>query len=227
MSRCRGGRGWRSGIAKLFSLAGAMAACALFAPGCVSATRVPPAQGHDFGRNNPRLCVAMGDSITAGGAVSYPVVLSRMLRKTIANRGVPGSHSAEGAAEVRRLLTIHKPGYLLILYGANDVVHFRERDQYIANLRTMVRAAKENGTVPVLATMTPMTREHSRFSSTVRAFNVKVRELAKSEGVALCDLELHFMAAGAMWGTLLKEDGLHPDEQGTRLIAKCFYDVLR
>ncbi len=186
-------------------------------------------QGHDFGRNNPRLCVAMGDSITQGegSTTSYPSMLSRMLRKTVVNRGDGGSHSLDGRRDVSRFLTIHRPGYLLILYGANDVLHDRSCDAYIENLRFMIRAARQNKTIPILATMTPMTKRHAAFASTVSRYNVKVRELAKSEGVALCDIELHFMTAGVTWGGLMQDDGLHPDAQGMRLIAESFYNLMR
>ncbi|MEI6147544.1 MAG: SGNH/GDSL hydrolase family protein [bacterium] len=201
----------------------------LLGAGCVSVPRAPLGQGHDFGRNNPRLCLAMGDSITQGegGKTSYPALLSRMLRKTVVNRGDGGSHSLDGMRSINRFLTLHKPGYLLILYGANDVLHDRSCDAYIENLRFMLRAARQNKTLPILATMTPMTKGHKGHASTVTRYNEKVRELAKSEGVTLCDLELHFMAAGAAWGAFLQADGLHPDEQGMRLIAQSFYDLMR
>lgn len=200
--------------------------CAL-GSGCISVQRPVLGQGHDFGRNNPKLCAAMGDSITHGGKTSYPAMLSKMTRKWVVNLGVSGDHSLDGARTVNRLLATYKPGYLLILYGANDVLHERSVEAYIENLRFMIRAAKNNKTIPILATMTPMIKLHKPYASPVSAYNVKVRELAKAEGVALCDLELHFMAAGATWGALMQEDGLHPDEPGLRLIAQSFYDLMR
>ena len=199
----------------------------LLGAGCISVPRASLGQGHDFGSNNPRICVAMGDSITHGGATNYPAMLSRMLRKWVINRGVSGDHSIDGMRNVQRLLATHKPGYLLILYGANDVLHARSCDAYIENLRFMIRAAKQNKTIPVLATMTPMIKVHKLYSGQVSAYNVRVRELARAESVALCDLEMHFMAAGATWGALLQADGLHPDEKGMRLIAQTFYDRLQ
>lgn len=209
---------WVGLLAGLVGLSGA---------GCISVPHTALGQGHDFGSNNPRICLAMGDSITHGGVTNYPAMLSKMLRMWVVNRGLSGAHSTDGVRDVNRYLTIHKPGYLLILYGANDVLHSRPCEAYIENLRFMIRAAKQNKTIPVLATMTPMIKVHKLYSGQVSAYNVKVRELAQAESVALCDLEMHFMAAGATWGALLQADGLHSDEKGMRLIAQTFYDRIR
>lgn len=199
----------------------------LMAAGCVSTSRPPLGQGHDFGRNNPKVCVAIGDSITRGGKVTYPALLSRMIGKWVINLGVSGDHSIDGVRMVDRCLATYRPGYLLILFGANDVLHERSCDAYIENLRYMIRAAKRNRTIPILATMTPMIGSHRLYAPGVTNYNVKVRELARAEGVSLCDLELHFMAAGVTWGALMQTDGLHPNDEGLRLIAQSFRDLMR
>ena len=175
--------------------------------------------GHDFGANNPNVLIAIGDSITQSG---YPAILSQMLGKPVANLGIGGSTSDSGAARIKPALAKYKPGYVLILYGANDVDFGHSFASIIANLQYMVQAAKANQTIPVLATLTPMYGPHSTWAGSVKALNEQIRALASSEGVALADLESAFGDSPQ----LFQDDGLHPTAEGRQLIAQTFFDVL-
>lgn len=175
--------------------------------------------GHDFGINNPDVLIAMGDSITRGG---YPAILSSMLGKPVANLGVGGSTSDHGAAGINGALAKYKPGFVLILYGANDISFGHPASRVIDNLRYMVQSAKGRQTVPVLATLTPEFGEHAIFEPSVKALNEQIRSLASSEGVALADLESAFGDSSE----LFQADGLHPTAAGQQLIAQTFFDVL-
>jgi len=175
--------------------------------------------GHDFGANSPNVLIAIGDSITRGG---YPAILSQMLGKPVANLGVGGSTSDSGASRINPALAKYKPGFVLILYGANDVTSGHSFGSVIGNLQYMVQAAKANQSIPVLATLTPMYGEHSTWAGSVKALNEQIRALASSEGVALADLESAFGDSPQLIG----EDGLHPTAEGQRLIAQTFFDVL-
>ena len=176
--------------------------------------------GHDFGANDPNLYVAMGDSITAAG---WPSILAGKLGAPVVNRGVPGARSDQGAASVNGTLSRYKPGFLLILYGANDVIHGANYDGPIAYLRSMIGAAKANQTIPVIGTLTPMSASHQLWAGGVTEMNRRIRAMASEEGCAVADLE------GAFGNNpeYLLPDGLHPTAAGSERIASVFYGVIR
>jgi lysophospholipase L1-like esterase len=175
--------------------------------------------GGDFGNNDPNVYVAMGDSITAGG---YPAVLAGMLGKPVINRGVGGAGSADGAARVQGILNSYKPGYLLILYGANDATHGHDPEATIGYLRSIIQTAKANKTVPVIGTLTPMSAEHAAYDAAASSLSAMIRAMAGEEKAAVADLESAFGGRSEY----LEADGLHPNAAGTALIAQTFYDAL-
>ena len=182
--------------------------------------------GHDFGSNNPALYVAFGDSITYGSGVSagdsYPTKLAAMMMRTVINEGYPGAESFVGAALVQDILNAYQPGFLLILFGVNDLIMGYGEDEAIDNLRYICQAAINNKTIPVIATLTPVAGEHHIWANGVDRLNVLIRQLAVDMNVALVDLDAAFN-----WNPdYLQEDGLHPNVQGYNLMAITFYDVV-
>jgi lysophospholipase L1-like esterase len=245
MNTARWLSGWRFARAQVgIRTIGVLVAVALLMVGCdheetppvVEETPpvvvIPP---HDFGDNNPALYVAMGDSITWGvDATPYPVHLASLLAQTVINDGVSGEHAYEAAARVDALLAHYKPGFLLILYGANDLLHAGHADAIAEDLRFIVQAAKNAKTIPILATLTPMARSHGVFDSGTKSINAFIRQMALEEDVLLVDLETVFgdfdndedpYVLDA--DDLLLWDGLHPNEAGSWEIALAFEAVIR
>ncbi|HBA84298.1 MAG TPA: hypothetical protein DCZ95_09420 [Verrucomicrobia bacterium] len=180
---------------------------------------------YDFGSNDPNRVCCFGDSITGdvnySGVNPYPSELAAMRPdKTVVNNGRGGESSSGGAGRVGRILK-SKPGYLLILYGANDVINSTPHSRTISNLRSILVNAKMNKTVPILATCLPMGKSRSIFNGSVQELNAQIRQLANEEGVGLADLESEF--AGSFD---LLPDGLHPNSAGNVIIAMAFADFI-
>jgi len=176
---------------------------------------------HDFGDNDSSVAVAMGDSITAlegGNSTTYPAILGAMTGKTVVNAGSGGATSSAGAGSIAGILSGYKPGYVLILYGANDVISGTGLDNAVANLRSIIAAAKNNKTVPIVATLTPMYFEHEIFNGSAKALSTKIRQMASEEGCAVADLESAFGSNTSYFN----DDGLHPNDSGLQVIADCF-----
>lgn len=176
---------------------------------------------YDFGTNNPNVIVAMGDSITAlegGNTTTYPAILSAMTGKLVINEGRGGAISADGADKIDRILRDNQPGYVLILYGANDIISATGNDHLISNLRAIVISAKNNKTVPIVGTITPMYFVHDIFAGAVPILNARIRQMAAEENCPVADLE------SALGGdsSLFKSDGLHPNDAGLQVIAQTF-----
>lgn len=178
----------------------------------------------DVGDNDINLVVCAGDSITLGYACdgpTYPTQLAAMSGKRVRNCGVGGVTASYGASKISSYLSC-KPGYVCILYGANDAIHGRSAAETKRNLRAIIGACKKNKSIPILATTPPMIKGHSLYDGAARSVNIAIRELASEEGVALVDL---YKAFGSAEGYLVP-DGLHPNAAGAELIAKCFLGAL-
>jgi lysophospholipase L1-like esterase len=180
--------------------------------------------GGDVGSNDPNVYVALGDSITGGNGVSqpYPSILSGMLGKTVYNQGQGGATSGDGVGRVKGLLARYKPGHLLILYGANDLAFGHDIGFTVANLRTIIQAAKANQTIPVIGTLTPMMYAHATFAGGATALSAEIRAMASEEGAAVANLESAF----GNNPDYMQADGEHPNQQGAQVMAETFAGAL-
>ena len=170
--------------------------------------------------------VAMGDSITIGVGLGsyndcYVPILSRTWGKTAVNVGVDGTLSSYGTSLIRPVLLEHNPRYLTIYYGTNDV-GFYDNDQIVGNLRYIIDRAKENGTIPVVATVGPFFGKWAWKQPSLIELNKKIRQMAAEEGIACADIE-----AALNWNSsYINEDGMHPNSVGHQIIANTFYSAL-
>ncbi|MFH0909665.1 MAG: GDSL-type esterase/lipase family protein [bacterium] len=178
----------------------------------------------DVGDNDINTVVCLGDSMTDGECVPagppYPSRLGGLTGKTVINAGVCGEKTAAGASRVGGLLSKYKPGYLCILEGANDAIFDRPTSDVVGYLRSMVQAAKANNTIPIIATLTPMYDGHAFANGSAQDISAGIRQMAGEEGVRLVDLEAEFGSDRS----LVQDDGLHPSDSGTQLIALAFND---
>jgi lysophospholipase L1-like esterase len=182
--------------------------------------------------NRQDIFVAMGDSITIGFPLSnyddsYVARLSRLWGKTAVNEGVDATKSSYGTAIIRSILSEHNPRYLTLYYGSNDV-GFYDNDQIVTNLRYIIFRAKENGTIPVVATLGPVFGQWAWRKPSVIELNKKIRQMAAEEGVACADLE-----AALNWNSAYiydyingVPDGMHPNSAGHQIIANVFFWAL-
>ncbi len=177
--------------------------------------------GHDFGVNNPDLVVALGDSITHGyglaGSESYPAQLGAQTGRPVINSGADGERSSGGLGRVNSVLNQHKPGFLLILYGSNDLIFGADLNGIVGNLRGIIQAAKANQTIPIIATVPPAFPYHDFIAQGVVDLNPLIQAMAAEEGVAVANV---FNALNNP--ALFQSDGLHPTAEGAGKIASAF-----
>jgi lysophospholipase L1-like esterase len=163
--------------------------------------------------------LAFGDSLTYGTgaaqAESYPAQLAAIVGRTVARAGVPGETSAAGLARLAQALEEHRPQLLLLLHGGNDFLQRLPKERTAANVREMVRLARERGVEVVLIgtpepglTVTPP----DFYARIARAFSIPYE--------------------GSVIGTVLRDPGLksdpvHPNAKGYRLIAERVAALLR
>ena len=193
----------RFGILLLFSQ--------LIFSGCSAAPKLPalPADG---------VVLAFGDSITYGTgaapAESYPAVLAQLIGRKVVNGGVPGEVSAAGAARLPELLEVERPALLILCHGGNDLMQRLDKEDTAANLRTMVRTARERGVAVVLVGVPA-----ADLSLSPPPFYRQVAE------------EFHIPYDGStlprILGTgSLKSDYVHPNAAGYRRLAEALAKLL-
>ena len=184
----------------------------------------PLGAGHDFGNNSSEVVLAVGDSITAGdyNETPYPDQLAVMIGKRVVNVGVSGSVSAFGAEMMNTHLASIRPGFVVILYGANDATLGRDIDSVIENIRSMVRDCKANQSIPILCTLTPRTGSRIIHQDRVDAISAGIRAVAREEKVVLADVAAAFRGKEE---TLISSDGLHPNDMGAFVIAETVANV--
>lgn len=180
--------------------------------------------GHDFGDNNSDVVLVMGDSITAGGfsgSAPWPSRFGAASGKTVINDGIAGATSGLGSARIGGMLAATKPGFVIIGFGANDAILSMSADTTANHIRAMVAAAKNNRTIPVVATVMPMQGGRSIYNGHVDAINERIRTIASEYNVRVINLH------GAV-GSNPDEyyvDGLHLNDAGENLVALEYTDL--
>ncbi|MDD2239619.1 MAG: SGNH/GDSL hydrolase family protein [Kiritimatiellae bacterium] len=178
----------------------------------------------DPGNNDINTVVAFGDSITQGNHCqchSYPSRLGGLIGKRVINTGIAGSRVKDGVSRAPSVIRTYRPGFFLILYGVNDVIHGSDPSAIINGLSQMVAICREHNVVPVLATYPMPITDHEVFGGPTLVLNAEIRTLAKAVGVRCVDLEREFEANPAWY----LSDGLHPNDAGTQVITMAFADL--
>lgn len=190
---------------------------------------------NDPGNNDLNVVAAFGDSITMGNMCScapYPARLAGLIGKAAVNAGINGTMAEESVGRTQEVIRQNRPAFMLILYGVNDVIHGKGSIGAVRSLRDMVEICRQNHVVPALATYPIPFGSHGVFADGTRALNLGIRALAEELRVPCVDLEVEFGGtADSATGlsvtdrSLMEDDGLHPNDAGTQVIALAFADL--
>ncbi len=175
------------------------------------------------GASAPERVLVLGDSLTEGYGVSheqaFPAVLQDLLNKKgqavveVIDAGVSGATSASGVSSLNWQLKREIPNVLILELGANDGLRGLDPEAMKKNLRETIQLAKSHGSKVLLAGMKAPPNYGKAY---VREFDAVFPALAREERIAL----MPFLLAGVAGDpSLNQEDGIHPNEQGARIIA--------
>lgn len=172
----------------------------------------------------------VGTSLTAGLGLdpdsAYPAVLQRMADSAgyavrVVNAGLSGETSAGALRRLEWLL--REPAAIVVIEtGANDGLRGLDVDSTRANLTAIVRAVK--GALPEAAVLlVQMEAPPNLGDDYTRRFRENYSVVAKREGVALAP----FLLAGVAGERRLNQaDGIHPTEEGARVVARNLWPAL-
>ncbi|MDX9754150.1 MAG: SGNH/GDSL hydrolase family protein [bacterium] len=193
--------------------------------------------------------VFLGDSITQlGAAPEGYVTLFKLFcdingyEVDVINSGISGHKSNDMLARLDRDVLAHKPTWVSISCGVNDVWHNfgRERgvrkrrgiplDQYQANMTAMVEKCQAAGIQVLLLTATPIYEDlDSEENLALAQYNKFLHQLAKDKELLLCDLNAacqHWFKQKANDENLLTTDGVHMNPRGNRLMTRTILTTL-
>ncbi len=164
--------------------------------------------------------LAFGDSLTFGNGAradeSYPAVLQRLIGLRVVRSGVPGEVTAQGLARLPGVLQQVNPDLLILIHGGNDVLLRKSPARTAANLRAMVRLARERD-VAVVVVGVPNLGLVLGHSAGFYA------EIAKEMEIPYDGKTL----PGILKQSDLKSDAIHPNAQGYRKLAEAVAALLR
>ena len=186
--------------------------CALLLAGCARTPRLAPLP-------SDAVVLAFGDSLTYGtgaeAAQSYPAVLEQLIHRKVVRSGVPGELSGEGLARLPEVLSQVQPQLVILCHGGNDLLRRTGESALEANLRAMVRIARERG-VAVVVVAVPKPGLRLALPDYYQAI---ARESASPiEMSVLSDI---------LTDNGLKSDLTHPNALGYRKMAEAVAELLR
>jgi len=173
--------------------------------------------------------LAFGDSLTAGYGLpvnqSLPSVLEAMLRAdgynaTVTNAGVSGDTTSGGLARLSWSLE-DNPDAAILELGANDGLRGQDPATMEANLDAMLKMFEAKGIPVLLAGMEAIANYGPGYAS---RFNAVFPRLADEHDI----LFYPFLLEGvALRSHLNQSDGIHPNAQGVKEIARRMYPKVR
>jgi acyl-CoA thioesterase-1 len=174
-----------------------------------------------YGADTRPVIVCFGDSLTAGFGLdsgqSYPSLLQRELDRRgykyrVENLGASGDTTQDGLARVSDALAL-KPAIAVVELGANDGLRGQPVSGIERNLGEVIEAFQKAKVRVLLAGITLPPNYGPDY---IKRFAAIYPQLASKYKVRLLDFLLAGVAANPR---LMQQDGLHPNAEGTRIVA--------
>ena len=185
---------------------------ALILTACGKGPQVPAIGNND-------VILAFGDSLTFGTgaspAESYPAQLQSLIGRKVVNAGVPGEVSADGLQRLPGALEEAQPKLLILCHGGNDFLRKLSEAEAAANVRAMIKLAKDKG-IGVVLVATPK----PGFSVSSPDFYAAI---AKEFSIPFNDNVI----GSVLRDNALKSDLVHPNARGYAKIAQTVEKLLK
>ncbi len=174
--------------------------------------------------------VVLGDSLTAGLGLAqpqaYPALLQEKLNAggykwEVVNAGISGDTSAAGLDRVDWALDEGHVRILILELGANDGLRGLPPSEMKKNLGAIIERAKDRRIAVLLAGMEAPPNFGPDYTV---SFRQVYRDLARQYNVALLPFLLDRVAGDP---SLNQSDGIHPNVDGSHIVADTVWRVLR
>jgi lysophospholipase L1-like esterase len=186
----------------------------------------------------PRRFVVLGDSLSAWvydagqqptTAGTWPALVADREPGLVLvhNASLPGNHTLEMLARMKRDVFAYRPDLLFILGGTNDIADLVPDATIVDNTRQMIHAARARGIEVVLLTVPPNNKIWPYMRPHFREVSAALVALGIEENAAVVDL-YGAMARrdGSLRPAFAAPDRLHLSSAGQRAIADAVCTVL-
>jgi acyl-CoA thioesterase I len=190
--------------------------------------------------------VSIGDSLTVGfqspsdsnpNGQGYPytrVLQSLMWNKVkeiglndinpiVENEGNVGESTSGMLRRFDICVPRHKPDYVIIWGGLNDLSSGVSAEIVAANLKGMYEKTRSISATPIGCTLSPV-RGSDKFNEKIRTYNNRIQELCSSEGVKLIDLYSPLADADNWLKPEYNNDGAHLNTDGYTKVGNILFD---
>ena len=198
-------------------------------PAPPAAPNAPAAPAAPDDSGNPKI-VVLGDSLTAGLGLlelqAYPALLQAKLHADgykwdVINAGISGDTSAAGLQRINWALSQGNVRILILELGANDGLRGLPVSEMKKNLAGIIEAAQAKSVAVLLVGMEAPPNFGPEYTV---SFRQVYRDLAKDYKVTLLPFLLDKVAGNP---ALNQGDGIHPNIEGTAIVADTVWNKLR
>ena len=179
----------------------------------------------------PITIVAIGDSLTQGWMVSkgYIDFLREMLRMKfpesrfkLVNSGIPGDTADSGLYRLMGDVLYYNPDCVLIQYALNDAFSGFTEQQFKNNIKGMIEKIKENANTDIILITSDYIGDNDDNRSIERYYQ-QLTVLGDDYRIPVALVHEYWkkkITDGIPFESLVQYDGVHPTEDGYRLMAE-------
>lgn len=174
--------------------------------------------------------IVLGDSLTEGYGVAkeaaFPSVLEKKLHEagkkewTVVNAGVSGSTTASGISRMKWLFK-SKPDAVLLALGANDGLRGLKVEDSKKHLAEVIKYAQDQKVRVILGGLYMPPNYGKQYTDD---FKKMYESLAKQYKVTFIPFILDKVAGNPKYNLA---DGIHPNEEGHKIIAENVFEFLK
>lgn len=179
---------------------------------------------------NTNTLLFLGDSLTEGFGVNkeeaYPQIVKTLIQSerkknvTIINGGVSGSTTSDGLARLKWYLK-KKPSIVFIALGTNDGLRGLNLEESQKNLEEIITFAQNSHAKVLLAGMLIPPNYGPEYSERFKQIYEQLKVTYKLRSMA-------FLLDGVAGKKELNQrDGIHPNEEGHKIIAKHVFEFIK
>ena len=172
----------------------------------------------------------LGDSLTEVLGVTkedaFPKLVGTMIQTklkkdvTVINGGVSGSTTSDGLDRLKWYMK-KKPSIVFLALGANDGLRGFDLKQSQENLEEIIKYAQESNAKVLLAGMLIPPNYGPKYSENFRKMYEQLKDKYKLKNMP-------FLLEGVAGNKELNQrDGIHPNEQGHKIIAKNVFEFIK
>jgi acyl-CoA thioesterase-1 len=187
----------------------------------------PPAAPQPASAPDSRpVIVTFGDSLTQGvSGKSYPAFLQDLLDQggfsyRVDNQGVSGDTSTDGLARIENVVAA-KPALVVVEFGGNDGLRGVPVETTRANLDQMLARLKSAGISVVLAGITLPPTYGPDYVKPFTALYPDLAHKYKLRYLPFLLIDVYDKPG------MMRPDGIHPTEEGNRIVARDVFDLIR